>query len=172
MKKLFALCFLLFAITAGLFAQSDGAEATATIITPISLTNDILLDFGAVIAGGAGTVIIAPDDTRSETGGVTLHLSDVGSAASFTVAGEPGFTYSVTLPGGATTISDGAGATMTVDSWTNSPTGLGCQLDGTTGTQTLTVGATLTVAAGQTPGVYSSSNSGGSGDFTVTVNYN
>jgi hypothetical protein len=59
---------------------------------------------------------------------------------------------------------------MTVDTWTSTPTTSGA-LDGT-GAQTLTVGATLNVAATQAAGVYSSSNPGGSGDFTVTVNYN
>jgi hypothetical protein len=173
MKKFFAICTVMFAFSAGLMAQSATSEATATIITPLTITNDVLLDFGAIVAGAGGTVTMAPDNTRSFTGGVTLHASDVGSAASFTVEGEPGFTYAITLPAGATTISNGAGGTMTVNGWSSTPTvAAGGALDAGTGEQTLTVGATLTVAAAQAPGAYSSSNAGGSGDFTVTVNYN
>jgi hypothetical protein len=172
MKKFFAFSILLFAFTVGAFAQAS-SPALATIITPIAISNDVVLDFGAVVASGAlGTVTMAPDNTRTEGGGVTLHASNVGSAAEFSVTGQANFTYSITLPAGATTISDGGTNTMTVSTWTSNPTVLaGGQLDGT-GNQTLRVGATLNVAANQAPGDYSSEFAGGSGPFTVTVNYN
>jgi hypothetical protein len=51
---------------------------------------------------------------------------------------------------------------MAVNTFTSNPSGTGT-LSG--GTQTLNVGATLNVAVGQLPGVYS-------GQFTVMVNYN
>jgi len=172
MKKFFAFSILLFAFTVGAFAQAT-SPATATIITPIAISNDVVLDFGAIVASGAlGTVTMAPDNTRTAGGGSTLHTSDVGSAAEFSVSGQANFTYSITLPVGATTISDGGVNTMTVDTWVSSPTVLaGGTLDGT-GNQTLRVGGTLNVAANQAAGPYSSESAGGSGPFTVTVNYN
>jgi len=52
---------------------------------------------------------------------------------------------------------------MDADNFTSTPSGTGTL---SSGTQNLTVGATLNVAAAQTPGVYTS------GNFNVTVNYN
>ena len=52
---------------------------------------------------------------------------------------------------------------MTAGSFTSNPSGTGTL---SSGTQNISVGATLTVAAGQVPGVYTS------GNFSVTVNYN
>ncbi len=53
---------------------------------------------------------------------------------------------------------------MTVDTFTSTPSGTG-SLAG--GSQTLSVGATLHVAAAQAAGTYTSAT-----PFTVTVNYN
>jgi hypothetical protein len=89
------------------------------------------------------------------------------TAASFTVTGVAAATYTITLPAGATTVSDGTN-TMTIDTWTSNPAGTGTL---TGGTSTLLVGATLNVDADQPGGVYNTSNAGGSGEFTVTVNY-
>lgn len=54
---------------------------------------------------------------------------------------------------------------MTVDTWTSATNPIGAILTG--GTSTLTVGATLNVAAGQAAGTYTSGT-----EFTVSVNYN
>ncbi|HBC79095.1 MAG TPA: hypothetical protein DCZ51_10735, partial [Bacteroidales bacterium] len=70
----------------------------------------------------------------------------------------------ITLPAAATTITSGAN-TMTVDTWTSSPSGTGTLSAG--GSQALTVGATLNVGASQPAGTYVSGT-----PFTVTVNYN
>jgi hypothetical protein len=64
---------------------------------------------------------------------------------------------------GANTITDGTN-TMTVGTWTSTPTPTGTL---TGGTETLSVGATLNVAGSQPAGVYVSG-----APFTVTVNYN
>ncbi len=171
MKKFFAFSILLFAFTVGVFAQAS-SPALATIIAPIAISNDVVLDFGAIVAGTAvGTVDMATDGTRTASG-CTTHTSDNGSPASFIVTGQPNFNYSITLPAGSTTISDGTVAnTMTVTNWISDPAaGNNGVLNGT-GTQTLAVGARLNVGANQVPWSYSSQNTGGSGAFTVTVNY-
>jgi len=71
-------------------------------------------------------------------------------------------TYSITLPT-TYTITSGAN-NMTVTTFTSTPSGTGT-LSG--GTQTVNVGATLSVAASQAAGTYTN----GTG-FPVTVNYN
>jgi hypothetical protein len=129
------------------------------------------MNFGNVASSASsGTVVLTPAGARSTTGGVTLPTT-VGTttAASFTVTGEADFTYAITLPAGATTIASG-GNTMTVDVWSSDTNPAGAVLTG--GTSDLTVGATLNVGANQPAGAYSSSNAGGTGDFTITVNYN
>lgn len=161
---LMALVMVAFSLNA--FGQaSANATATAEIVTPIAIANAANMNFGniAVIATG-GTVVLTPAGVRSVTGDVTLPATaGTVTAASFDVTGTANFTYSITLPAAALTISNGTD-NMTVDTWTSDPTPTGT-LDGT-GAQTLSVGATLNVAGGESSGEYTG------GPFTVTVNYN
>lgn len=156
------------AFSASSFAQvSASASATATIVSPIAISKTVDMNFGNVaVSAVAGTVILPPSGPRTTGGGVTLPATTgTVTAASFTVTGTPAYTYAITLPAAATTISQGAN-TMTVDTWTSTPTvAAGGLLTG--GTQTLLVGGTLHVAAGQASGTYVSGV-----NFTVTVNYN
>ncbi|MBS0010271.1 MAG: DUF4402 domain-containing protein [Bacteroidales bacterium] len=166
--KALSLAIVMFALSLSAHAQvSETATASATIITPIAIANATDMDFGniAVIATG-GTVVLAPDGSRSVTGDVTLPaVSGTVTAATFDVTGESNFTYSITLPAGTITITNGTD-NMTVGTWTSDPTtGAGGTLDAG-GAQTLSVGATLNVAGGESSGAYTG------GPFTVTVNYN
>jgi hypothetical protein len=165
--KFLALAIIMLAFTVSTFAQvSATATAAATIVAPIAIAKTVDMNFGNVAVNAvAGTVVLTPAGVRSTTGGVTLP-GTVGTvaAASFTVSGTAAFTYSITLPGAATTISSG-GNNMTVDTWTSNPTPTGTLGGG--GTQVLTVGGTLHVAANQPAGAYLSGV-----PFTVTVNYN
>lgn len=168
--KTLVLLTLLIGFSTAAHAQSATAAATAFIVTPITLTQVTDLEFGNIIpSASAGTVVLSPAGVRTPTNVTLPPTSGTVTAASFTVGGTPAFTYSITLPAAATTISNGA-QTMTVDNWTSDPTPTGTIGGG--GTQVLNVGATLNVGANQVSGSYSSGNAGGSGDFTVTVNYN
>jgi len=165
-SKFFAFAIFLIAFTVNTFGQgvTATANASATIITPITIAKTVDMNFGNISVNAiAGTVIMDPAGVRSVTGGCTLP-TPVGTvtAASFTVTGVPGLTFGITLPSGATTIT--AVTNMTVDTWTSTPTPTGT-LPG--GTQTLTVGATLHVGASQAAGVYNSAT-----PFTVRVDYN
>ncbi len=163
----------IFAVTLGFAASSYGqvsanATASANIVTPIAIVKDVDMNFGnvAVQSGTGGTVVLAPGGGRSESGGVTLpSTTGTVTAASFTVSGMANYTYGITLPSANVVISDGTN-TMNVNSFTSTPTPTGT-LDGTTGSQTLNVGATLNVAAGQPAGAYTLTDG-----ITVTVNYN
>jgi hypothetical protein len=171
MKKTIVFCTaaLVFAgFTTNASAQATAtATATATIVTPISITKDVDMNFGnvAVQASTGGTVILSPAGVRTKTSGVTLPTTaGTVTAASFSIAGSGAYTYTVTLPSSALTITSGSN-TMTVTTFTSNPSGSNGAL--TAGAQTLTVGATLNVAAAQPSGVYVSAT-----PFDVTVNYN
>jgi hypothetical protein len=166
--KIFAVIgLMMFAFSASMNAQvSATATASATIVTPISISNTANLNFGNLgVNASAGTVVMSTAGVRSVTGGCTLPaVAGSPAVASFTVNGVANYTYAITLPATATTISSGAN-NMTVDTWTSSPSSTGT-LNGS-GTQTLTVGATLHVAGSQAAGTYTSAT-----PFSVTVNYN
>ena len=124
------------------------------------------MNFGniAVQASTAGTATLTPAGARSATAGVTLPATaGTVTAAAFTVNGQGAYTYAITLPVAALTITSGAN-TMTVTNFTSTPSATGAL---TAGTQALTVGAKLNVAAAQAPGTYVSGT-----PFSVTVNYN
>lgn len=165
--KLIATTAVLLACTSGAFAQATAtATATATIVTPISITKNVDMNFGnvAVQTATGGTAVLAPDGTRTYTGGVTLPATQgTVTAASFTVNGQGVYTYAITLPTSSLTLTSGSN-TMTASTFTSTPSSTGIL---TAGTQTLNVGATLNVAAAQASGVYISAT-----PFNVTVNYN
>ncbi len=169
MKKIITSAFVLlgFALTSNAQATAT-ATATATIVTPISISKNADMSFGniAVQAATGGTVILAPAGTRTTggAGGVTLPAATgTVTAADFTVNGNGSYTYAITLPTTVTLTRASGSETMTASSFTSTPSGTGTL---SSGTQDLTVGATLTVIAAQVPGVYTS------GNFNVTVNYN
>lgn len=143
------------------------ASTSATIITPITIEKTVDMNFGNVAVSPtiAGTVILVPAGTRTQTGGVTLPVTTgTVTSAKFTVNGQADATYSISIPTAPITLSDGAASTMTVGTFTSTPTPTGL-LEG--GTQEISVGATLNVAAGQAAGLYTNAS-----DLFVTVNYN
>ena len=169
MKKIALLSILATAALASGQAMAVDATANATVLTPISITKDADLNFGNFFGALAGSVKIAPASAGTRTlTTVTAPASSVGTvgAAKFTVRGNVGTTYSVTLPADATVTLTGAGAAMPVNSFTSK------LADGTTEEGTLSsnteafyVGAILTVNALQVAGAYT-------GNFAVSVAYN
>ena len=156
------------------FTNSSFAQATATascsanIITPITIVKTVDMNFGnvAVSATVAGTAVLTPAGTRTTGGGggVTLPATTgTVAAASFTVSGQALYTYAITLPPSCT-ISSGSN-TMNVNAFTSTPSTTGTLSSG--GSQTLAVGATLNVIAGQASGAYTNATG-----VPVTVNYN
>ncbi|MDB5026102.1 MAG: hypothetical protein JWP78_3857 [Mucilaginibacter sp.] len=170
LTKLIALGIMMIGFSASSFAQTDvktaTASANATIITPITITKVNDLNFGNIVATTTGgTVVLSPASARTELGVQLSAVSGTVSAASFTVTGQSGYAYTVTLPADGYAIKTGGGTapeTMTLTSFTSNSTGT---LTG--GTQTLSVGATLNVVANQTAGVYTNATG-----FDVSVNYN
>lgn len=118
------------------------------------------LAFGAFVAG-TGAVTIPAAGARSTSGGVIALSSDGGSAAQFSVSGDEGATYAISLPADGTVFLGNGGSSMPVNQFTSSPSPGGTFL----GTQVISVGATLDVVEGQATGSYS-------GSFTLVVDYN
>lgn len=170
MYKLTAIAAMLVAFSTNAFSQASAeatATSTATIVTPIAIAKSADMNFGNVAVGSSsGTVVLSPAAGRTVTGGVTLPAtSGTVAAASFNVTGQGTYTYAITLPSSAVTLTRNTGAeTMTATTFTSTPSGTGAL---TAGAQTLTVGATLNVGASQVAGTYVSGTA-----FTVSVVYN
>lgn len=171
MKSLVALATLSAAVVAlspAAEAATASANATVKIVPAIAIVKTRDLDFGNVAPSNtSGTVVLTPAGARSGTGGVGLSSVDTGNQATFTVSGDSGATYAITLPSSVTLtnlLGDPLSLlnTMTVDTFTSNPSGTGTL---TGGSQALNVGATLHVNAAQASGTYA-------GTFSVTVDYN
>jgi hypothetical protein len=165
---LFVVIILISGSTNNVSAQvTASATGTANVITPIQMSNSGDLNFGNINVNpsSGGTVILTPDNVRSATGGVTLPIA-VGTfgSASFEVTGITSSTYAITLPPTACIISNGSNS-ITVDDFTSTPSRTGALSNG--GSQTINVGATLNVSAGQVAGTYTNVTG-----FPVKVNYN
>jgi len=168
MKKILAFSIVLFALTAGVFAQNTDTEqtiATATIVGPLTLSKGSDMDFGTIaVSNVVGTVVLATDGVRTPGGGASLVPPANGVAASFTVAGQALETFAITLPADGTVTLTGPGDPMPVSAFNHSA-GATPALNGT-GAAAFTVGATLTTGIIQASGSYTSAN------FPVTVSYN
>ncbi|MGB4400773.1 MAG: DUF4402 domain-containing protein [Daejeonella sp.] len=166
--KLFALAFVMIGFTTIASAQttSPAAAASATVITPITVSKTTDLSFGnlAVQSATGGTLVLTPAAGRSATGGVTLPaVTGTVAAATFKVDGEGTSAYSITLPTASFNLTSGLN-TMAVGSFTSTPSANGALV---AGTQNVNVGATLTVAAAQAAGSYTNT-----ADLKIIVNYN
>jgi hypothetical protein len=170
--KTFLMALVMVAFSFNAFGQASAtAEASAFIVTPITIANVTDMDFGnvAVSATVAGTVILSPAGVRTEGGGATLPaVTGTVSVATFDIDGTPAYTYAITLPSTDVILENAASDQLTVNTFTSNPSGTGT-LDGA-GEQTISVGATLNVPAGAPSGAYSTTTAGT--PFTVTVNYN
>ncbi len=155
-------------LTGTTFAQATAsATASATIVAQIGITSIDNMNFGNVaVSTNPGTLILTAGGSISVTGRVTLpKATGTIAPAKFAVTGEGAFAYSITLPHGDYSIVRVSGSeTMTVNTFTSSPSGTGTL---TSGAQTLKVGATLNVSGSQVAGVYTNA-----GKFNITVNYN
>jgi hypothetical protein len=178
--KLFLAIVLMSGITSTVMAQvpqvttTNPTAAGARILTALSIVENLPMHFGTlgVAAGVAGTCVVSTAGERSATGGVNLSaLAPLFSLATYTVTGEPLYTYLITLPDDITVTHTNTVNTMVIGtllalpaSGIESHTATGT-LIAVAGTNSFTVGGTLNVGATQLAGVYA-------GTFNVTVAYN
>jgi hypothetical protein len=148
-------------------AQTENTDAFANIVNPITISETRSLHFGTMsVSSSAGTCILAPAGTRTQTGGVTLtNFTPTATSAAYSVSGAASIAYNITLPSTSVTVTRSGGSqTMTITAFTSNKTGNASILSGT-GTDSFAVGATLNVGASQVAGLYQ-------GNFNVTVAYN
>lgn len=131
----------------------------ALFAAPTSVTKTQDLNFGKVVGGSgyAGTITISTSGTRVSSGSI-IPLGTVFSPAQFTITGNVGKTYVLTLPA-QFTITSGADQ-MTVSAVTSSIPINGVIPAG--GAVPFMVGGTLTVNTVQQNGTYS-------GALTISV---
>ncbi|MCK5395778.1 MAG: DUF4402 domain-containing protein [Gammaproteobacteria bacterium] len=144
-------------------AATDTANASATVLTPLSIIADVgaEMDFGDVAGDVTDptTVVLTTGGTTSSPDGAST--AGTPSAGNFDVTGSGTLAYDITLPADGVVQLTGGGAPMDVDGFTDSAGGTSSL---TAGTDTFDVGATLTINANQTAGPYT-------GTYDVTVNY-
>lgn len=160
-------------LTSPASAQSatQSGEAQVGVVTPLSFIQTEELNFGQIFASNtAGTVTVAPDGTRTRTGGVTL-FGNSHQPAEF--AGMGSFNQRVQVSLGSNTIFlTGPGVRMRARTFvigstptaTLTTTPRVFRIASTTGAFRFPVGATLEVGANQAPGTYT-------GIWTITLNY-
>ncbi len=171
-KPLFSAAAILVSASAmPAYAETATGEARVALVRPLSFFIIDEIDFGTVLAGAtAGNVILAPNGTRTSTGGVVLMGT---SHKPGTFAGQGSFNQRVDISITSNTIDlTGPGAPMQVKTWiigstptaqlTTSP--LRFRIRGTAGVFSFPLGATLTVGANQVPGIYT-------GSYTINLEY-
>jgi hypothetical protein len=156
---------LVCAVDAGV-SWAASAVTDGTLVAPLTITNVNPLAFGKFANNGGGTLVIGTDGVLTPTGVVVV--TSPHSAASFDLVGEATTGYAITLPDSITLAGTPSGS-MTVEDFTianlaGPVVGKEATLPGT-GTDTLSIGATANVEAGQPVGDYS-------GTLNVTVEYN
>jgi hypothetical protein len=106
---------------------------------PISISKDRDMNFGAIVASSVVVQWYYLLQDQDLLGGIMLpSINGTVSAAQFTVTGEPGFTYAITLPTDFILYDSGLTPSMIVNS-TRTPSATGT-LNLATGTQTVLVG--------------------------------
>lgn len=141
-------------------ASAATANASAEVLTTLTLTANSSLNFGQIAANTGGSVTVNADSTASSSG--TLISTGTRAPAGFTVTGTPNANVVLTLPTSATLTRSGGTETMSISGFNANPAGA-FQL-GSTGSSNFSIGGTLTVASGQVAGVYN-------GTFSVSVEY-
>lgn len=174
MKKITLLAAIaMIAFTTNSFGQATTSVVTsADVITPIAIAKGNPLDFGDIVGTAAGgTVTISADGATRTPSNANLLIGQQStfSAATFSVTGQAGYTYAITLPASTGfSVANGTAvdaAKMLVDTFTSTPNATGTL--STSGAQTVTVGAKITLAANQASGAYTHADG-----MAITVQYN
>ena len=165
MKKFtFFAAIAMIAFTTNAVAQATATgTSTTTVIAPITITAVNDLAFGNVTEDGTGgTVTVTAAAAAAATGTTGAQAVDgTVTSGSFTVGGETGNLYDITLPSATTTLTGATTAAPTI-----AVSGLNTDIAvGTIGTSgTFYVGGIITLTAAQAVDTYT-------GSYDVTVQY-
>ncbi len=136
-------------------AATASADATANILEQVSVTNTADLDFATIVTSAAASTVVV-SSAGAVTCGAGLVCSGTTAAAGFDVSGSTGQTVDVSVDANVTLNS--GGNSMTASLAASSATLV------LAGSDSFTVGGTLSVGANQADGAYT-------GTFDVTVDY-
>ena len=170
MKKsiiIIAAILLMAGFTTNLMAQTSATtNAAAKILTGLTITKNVDLNFGSMtIPTAATTVTLSPVGVRTSAGNITLLAqAPLATASAYSVTGDAGASYAITLPSSSNIFLSPSGSIIVVDNFTSSKTGNTSTMSGS-GTDSFTVGATINLANGQYAGTYN-------GTFDVAIAYN
>ena len=158
------------ALSAPAFAQASASASTtgsATIIQPITLTKNTDLAFGTIVKPTDTTTTVTINATtgaRTFAGGGAVGAGSAASGrATYTVGGEGGQTFSISVPATFNMIS-GAN-TLVVTPVATATTGTLSGTIGAAGSATFGVGGSVPIAVATVSAAYT-------GTFNVTVAYN
>lgn len=133
----------------------------APLLADIKLTKSADLGFGQIVStSSTGSVTVTPAGSRTVSGGAVLANAAGVRASRFQAVGTANTSYGIMFSSSATLT--GNSGSMTLDTFTSSPSGSGNL--GPSGSQEVTVGATLHVGASLPAGGYT-------GSYSVTVAY-
>jgi len=161
LKKVVLALVVAGAAATGAHAATISGDASANVLTPLSVTQNTAMNFGDVSGDKDSSTTVVLGTDGSATPSVGAWAGGTPTAAQFTVAGAAGASYTLTLAGGSDTISLTSGAnSLTVTSLTHTSTGT----LSLAGNEIFTVGGTLNLGANQAAGNYT-------GTYTVEVAY-
>ena len=158
------------------FTNVNAVDATGTatvvVLTPLTISQTTEMNFGQVAGStAAGNVVLSGNVTTPDVN-TSVFAGNGELDAVFTISGSSSANIIITPALGtlSATLDDvGAGAAMTVDTFT-STTGYPAGLDGA-GSASFDLGATLHLNANQASGTYTTGLGTGA-TYTITVNYN
>jgi hypothetical protein len=151
-------------------AQASSTQATTstgTILQPIVLTKTADLAFGTIVrpTTGSGVLTVAAASvSRTTTAGAIITTSTF-SRAGYTIAGEGGQTYSITVPATMTMTRVGGADTLAVTLTSTATSGALTNALGAAGAGSFFVGGALPIANTTVSGAYT-------GTFNAVVAYN
>lgn len=167
-RKLTAITLLLLVLAIKGWSQASvNGQAYAEVIAALSAYENNQMNFGKFSPEtGGGQIVLTPDGIRSAQGSVALG-GGTAQAGKFIITGQPDATFTIQLPVGPAILQNSSNNTMTIDNWVSDPpagTGTGT-LNG--GTETVSIGATLSVGSleDNPVGIYT-------GTYSLTFAYN
>ncbi|MBN2779606.1 MAG: DUF4402 domain-containing protein [Alphaproteobacteria bacterium] len=153
------------------FAATGTGHAQAELSNPLSVTNDINVDFGTIaIDPAAGPQTISMSNTNVVSCPTTYICSGAPTKGALEVTGAPTTNFQVNLVGSTATLSDGTGNTILFDPTLGNSSESGQFTMAADGTRNVSIIGELSFTGNEPAGTYNTTNPGGSG-YTVTVNY-
>lgn len=149
---------------------SATATGTVTVMQPIALVKNTDLAFGSLVRPSLGSNIVTIDAgsgsrSLSGSGDATLAGNQAASRATYSVTGEGGSTFSVTVPTSFNMTRAGGSETLPVTLNASAISGALSGAVGSTGSANFSIGGSLPLSNTTVAGDYT-------GTFDVTVGYN